>query len=124
MWMGKVSAWGALAMGAVFAGLATLQVSWGFVVSWVLALIATLLIAASYRTLRQLSGGLRLLAGAWGLAAGMMLEPFSLRPPLDVSLHDTYYLVADPLTGWMGVALTVTPLVGLALTVLHKEKKG
>lgn len=122
-WMGKVSAWGALAVGAVFAGLATLQVSWGFV-SWVLVLIAALLIAASYRTLRQLSGGLRLLAGAWGLAAGMMLQPFSLRPPPDVSPHDTYYLVADPLTAGLSVALTVTPLVGLALTVLHKEKKG
>lgn len=120
MWMGKVSGIAALAMGALFAALTALRFSWGQV-NWVTMLAAALLLTGGFRTLRKMSGGLRLLAGAWGVAAGLMLMPYaSLR---DVAPNPNTY-AAD-----IGVALAalivVMPfiaLIGLTLTVLHKEK--
>ena len=118
--LGTVSAWAALAVGLALAALAALQMSWGLSV-WVLALSSLLLLAGGYRTLRQLSGGLRLLAGAWGLSAGLMLP---LAAPASAEMvHGSYYLVADHGLAWFSVALTVVSLTGLALAVLHKEKK-
>jgi hypothetical protein len=120
MWMGKTSAWVALAMGAVFAANAYFQFATG-VSSWVYAGTAALLLLGGYRTLRQMSGGLRLLAGAWGLAAGAQLLPLTSAPaPRDVPVHDTFYVVVSPLA----IAFVLISFVGLALTVLHKEKKS
>lgn len=86
-YLGPVSGWAALAVGLALAALSALQMSWGLFPA-VLALSSVLLLAGSYRTLRQLSGGLRLLAGAWGLSAGMMLQPLTLPASAEV-LHDT-----------------------------------
>ncbi|MBK6705081.1 MAG: hypothetical protein IPG56_15850 [Caulobacteraceae bacterium] len=66
-WFGKVSAWGALLMAAMFAVNAYFQFATG-VSGWIYALTGLLLGLGGFRTLRKMSGGLRLLAGAWGLA--------------------------------------------------------
>lgn len=121
MWMGKVSAWGALAVGSLFAVNAYFQFATG-VSSWVYAGTAVLLVIGGYRTLRQMSGGLRLLAGAWGLAAGVNLAPFVMGPGPEADNANTYSV--DLATGWLVLFLQLLPLVGLALTVLHKERKG
>jgi hypothetical protein len=58
---------------------------------------------------------LRLLCGAWGIAAGLMLLPLTVAestwPPMTWRLN-----VAE--LAFLGIALA-----GLALTVLHKERK-
>jgi hypothetical protein len=61
------------------------------------------------RTLKKQSGGLRLLSGAWGLMAGLAIAPILLQ------------FQAGPIAplAWVLAALAV---LGLALTVLHKEK--
>jgi hypothetical protein len=119
MWMGTVSAAAALAMAALFGVNAYFQFAAG-VSAWVYVGTALLLLLGGYRTLRQLSGGLRLLAGAWGLAAGVQLLPFVTAPaPADAALHDTFYVVASPLA----IGFVLISLLGLALTVLHLEKK-
>lgn len=107
MWMGPLSAWGALAMAALFAVSAYFQFATG-VSGWVYAGLALLLGFGAVRTLRKMSGGLRLLAGAWGVAAGLLTPPLTVtRGPLS--------------TGeW---ALLAVALAGLALTVLHQEAK-
>ena len=108
MWMGKVSAWMALAMGALLAVSAYFQFATG-ISGWIYVATVLALIVAAYRTLKRLSGGLRLLAGAWGVAAGLMMLP--IRTALGGSALDAG-----------GVVLALIALAGLALTVLHKEK--
>jgi len=109
MWMGKVSAWGALAAGLMFAVNAYFQFATG-VPGWIFAATALLLLLAAYRTLRKMSGGLRLLAGAWGLAAGLLLLPLTTARDSTAALD----------TG--GLVFALVALGGLALTVLHKER--
>ena len=90
------------------AALALCQASWGALAALDLG-CAVLLLTAAFRTLRRLSGGLRLLGGAWGLVAGMALERLvSLAAPRHAPLAT--------------LALAAVSLAGLALTVLHKEK--
>lgn len=64
MWMGLVSAWGAIVVGALFAALAALHLSWGDV-NWVPMLAAALLLTGSVRTLRKMSCVCWLALGAW-----------------------------------------------------------
>lgn len=117
MWMGKVSAIAALLMGAMFVVNAYFQFATG-VAAWIYVGTALGLLVGGFRTLRKMSGGLRLLAGAWGFAAGLLMLPFTTsRAPGEVS-HDTYYVVADP----GAISFLLVALAGLALTVLHKEK--
>jgi hypothetical protein len=106
-------------MGLMFAVNAYFQFATS-VSGWVYVLTAALLLIGGFRTLRKMSGGLRLLAGAWGFAAGLLMLPFVTAPvAAHATLHDTYYIVASPLA----LALIGVALAGLALTVLHKEKK-
>jgi len=109
MWMGRVSAWAALLAGLMFAVNAYFQFATG-VAGWIYAATAAALLVAGYRTLRKMSGGLRLLAGAWGVAAGLLVLP--LTTPRDSgALFDTG-----------GLAFVVIALAGLTLTVRHKER--
>lgn len=118
-WFGKVSAWGAVLMAAMFAVNAYFQFVTG-VSGWIYALTALLLALGGFRTLRKMSGGLRLLAGAWGLAAGIQFIPWLTAPAtIQGSAHDSYYVTNSPLA----LALLFAALGGLALTVLHKETK-
>ena len=105
-WFGTVSAWAAAAMGVLFCVNAFF---FHYGLSGLINLGAALLLfAAAFRTLRKMSGGLRLLAGAWGVAAGLVAFPSTMGPE-----------TASPLAMiWVALALT-----GLALTVLHKETK-
>ena len=118
-WFGTVSAWGAVAVGVLFAAYAALQFSWGDT-PYVLSMAAVCLLVGGYRTLRKKSGGLRLLAGAWGLAAGLMMLPYI---PTHTSDAGGSYAVPNTWLIWLVVALPAFSLVGLALTVLHKETK-
>ena len=111
-WMGPVSAWTAMAAGAVFCVLsvAMLLRSLGavFLMSWFLvALGAALLFIGGLRTLRGEAGGLRLLAGAWGFATGLLSAPLALWP----------FGI-----GALAFFLPLPALAGLALAVLHKER--
>jgi len=116
-WFGTASAWAALVLGLAFAALAALQLSWGST-PWVLLLAAAALLTGAVRTLRKMSGGLRLLAGAWGLGAGLALAPMTLPTPQEIN-PNTY---AVAVTGFIIMLLPLITLAGLALTVLHKEK--
>jgi hypothetical protein len=109
MWMGKLSAWMALAMGALFAVNAYFQFATG-VAGWIYLAAALGLMLGGYRTLKRLSGGLRLLCGAWGFAAGLLILPLT-RASASSAAFDTG-----------GLAMALIALAGLALTVLHKEK--
>ena len=110
MWMGKVSAWAAVAIGVLFGALAVMSWDWQSPVVPALNIVcALLLLIAAFRTLRKMSGGLRLLCGAWGLVAGLSIERF-------LAMGDAGFwsqLVA---------AIALASIAGLALTVLHKEK--
>jgi hypothetical protein len=112
-WFGTVSAWGALAMGALFGVNAYFQFATG-VGGWVYAGTAVLLLLGGFRTLRKLSGGLRLLAGAWGFAAGLLMMPIVVAQ----GAPSTLSRLSTGETSFLLVALA-----GLALTVLHKERK-
>jgi hypothetical protein len=110
-WFGTVSAAAALLMGAMFGVNAYFQFATG-VSWWLYGLVAVLLLIGGFRTLRKMSGGLRLLGGAWGLAAGVLTLPLSASRA-EGAAFDTF-----------GAALFALSLVGLALTVLHKETKA
>jgi hypothetical protein len=110
-WFGTVSAAAALLMGAMFGVNAYFQFATG-VSWWLYGLVAVLLLIGGFRTLRKMSGGLRLLGGAWGLAAGVLALPLSA-VRAEGAAFDTF-----------GAALFALSLVGLALTVLHKETKA
>jgi hypothetical protein len=118
-WFGMASAWGAVLMAAMFAVNAYFQFATG-VSGWIYAVTALLLAVGGFRTLRKMSGGLRLLAGAWGFAAGLQMLPWLTAPATaSDNLHDTYYVAASPLA----IGLVLAALTGLVLTVLHKEAK-
>ena len=110
MWMGKASAWAALLAGAMFAVNAYFQFATG-VSAWIYAATAIALVVASYRTLRKMSGGLRLLAGAWGFAAGLLVLPLTASRASDAAFDAG------------GLVFALIALAALALTVLHKESK-
>ncbi len=110
-WFGAVSAWGAAAMAVMFAVNAYFQSATG-VFSGVYIAVAAWLGLGAYLTLRKLSGGLRLLAGGWGLAAGVLLLPYATTPP-DEALR------ASPLAA----VFLLIAVIGLVLTVRHKESK-
>ena len=112
-WFGTVSAWTALAIGALFGVNAYFQFASG-VGGWVYLGTALLLLIGGFRTLRKMSGGLRLLAGAWGFAAGLLMMPLVVAQGAPsmlsrLSIGETSFLLIA--------------LLGLALTVLHKERK-
>ena len=107
-WFGTVSAWAALAMGALFGVNAYFQFATG-VSGWIYAGTAAMLLVGGFRTLRKMSGGLRLLAGAWGLAAGLQLLP--------------YMTASNAAFSPLAAGLTLLSLLGLVLTVTHKERK-
>lgn len=113
IWFGAVSAWAALAMGALFGVNAYFQFATG-VGGWVYSGTAALLLIGGFRTLRKMSGGLRLLAGAWGFAAGLLMMPLVVAQSAPSTL-------ARLSVGEMSFLLVT--LLGLALTVLHKEQK-
>lgn len=115
MWMGKVSGIAALAMGVLLIGVAVV----GFDLEigiFAMIVIGALLLLAGFRTLRKMSGGLRLLSGAWGLAAG-----FSLVPLAQAGAFASFFADFGPLAYAM-LAITLISAACLALTVLHKEK--
>lgn len=112
-WFGTLSAWAAVVFGILFAINAYFQFATG-VSGWIYAATALALQVGGYRTLRKMSGGLRLLAGAWGFAAGLLMLPLTVAQN------------APAMWGrfsWGELAFTLAALMGLALTVLHKEKK-
>jgi hypothetical protein len=110
---GMVSAWAALAMAALFSVNAYFQFATG-VAAWIHVATALGLLVGGFRTLRKMSGGLRLLAGAWGFAAGLMSMPL-------VVAQNAPSVWARLSIGEL--AFLIAALVGLALTVLHKERK-
>lgn len=116
MWMGLVSAWGALVIGFVFVAFA--GTNFTLTATPIAMLIAgVLLMIGGVRTLRKLSGGLRLLSGAWGLAAGIMVLPFAQSGSLAGFLREL-----GPF-GYAIIAVAFICASGLALTVLHQERK-
>jgi hypothetical protein len=72
---------------------------------------AILLCLGAWRTLRAMSGGLRLLCGAWGIATG-------------IAWYAPSYNFPAFIPGMIAVLAPVAvSAIGLALVVLHKEKK-
>lgn len=117
-WFGTVSAWAAAIAGAALAALASLQFSAG-VVPWLTMLSAALLMTGAFRTLRKMSGGLRLLCGAWGFVAAFLFgAAHTMVLAVAIPENAPAPVVAAVLTG-----IPIVALVGLALTVLHKETK-
>jgi hypothetical protein len=112
-WFGTVSAWAALATGALFGVNAYFQFATG-VGGWIYAGTAVLLLLGGFRTLRKLSGGLRLLAGAWGFAAGLLMMPLVVAQGAPSTL--SRLSIGE-------LSFLLVALIGLALTVLHKEQK-
>lgn len=110
-WFGTVSAWAALLMGALFGVNAYFQFATG-VSWWLYVLAAVLLVFGGFRTLRKMSGGLRLLAGAWGFAAGVVALPLTASRSEGAAFDAA------------GAAMFAVSLVAMALTVLHKETKA
>jgi hypothetical protein len=109
--MAKISAW--MAVAAAAAILAALVLRGEFSELGVVGPIAAALLLGlgAYRTLRAMSGGLRLLCGAWGITLGLAWYAPSYDFPDFVPA--IVAVIAPVLVG----------ASGLALTVLHKEKK-
>ncbi|MGD9814426.1 MAG: hypothetical protein AB7Q23_04910 [Hyphomonadaceae bacterium] len=109
--MAKISAWMAFAAAAAIA--AALISGGGFAAFAAIGPIAAaaLLCLGAYRTLTARSGGLRLLCGAWGIATGL-------------AWYAPSYDIPDIIPGEAAVlAPVLASAIGLALVVLHKEKK-
>jgi hypothetical protein len=113
--MGRISAILALVTGVTLA-IAETALNWGrwqpwpyFVIDY---LCAALIVTGGYRTLKKMKGGLRLLAGGWGVTAGMGW--MALAFTLEEGSAPAWYL------GLVG-ALVVAAAIGLLLAVLHKE---
>lgn len=118
--LGKISAWGAVAVGLGFLALAGMQMlGHAELVAACSTIVAALLLTGGFRSLRQLSGGLRLLAGAWGVAAGMLMSPAWQMGSIRNAVFDF-----GPFALTAFLLLPAIPLAGLALTVLHKERKA
>jgi hypothetical protein len=109
--MAKISAWMAvLAAAAIAASLAMSGVSEFGAIGPIVA--ALLLGLGAYRTLTAKSSGLRLLCGAWGIATGLAWYAPSYTFP-----------DAVPAMAAIGAPVMVSG-IGLALVILHSEKKG
>lgn len=109
--MAKISAWMAVVAAAAIAiSLAMSGVSEFGAVGPIAA--AALLALGAFRTLRAMSGGLRLLCGAWGIAFGL-------------AWYAPAYNFPEFVPAMLAIgAPTLVSAIGLALVVLHKEKKG
>ncbi|OQW59768.1 MAG: hypothetical protein A4S17_02415 [Proteobacteria bacterium HN_bin10] len=109
--MAKISAWMALLAAAAIA--ASLALGGVFEFSAVGPVAAAALLGlGAYRTLRAMSGGLRLLCGAWGVSTGL-------------AWYAPSYNFPDFVPGALATGAPVLlSAIGLALVVLHKEKKG
>jgi hypothetical protein len=110
--MARVSAWAALIAAAAIAVSFILDggVSQFGAVGPIAA--AALLTLGAYRTLTAKSGGLRLLCGAWGIALGL-------------AWYAPSYNFPDFVPGMLAIGAPVlVSAIGLALVVLHKEKKA
>lgn len=110
--MAKISAWMALlAAAAIAASLAMRGAALDFSAIGPIS-AAVLLCLGAYRTLTAKSGGLRLLCGAWGIATGL-------------AWYAPSYNFPDFIPGAIAVGAPVlVTAIGLALVVLHKEKKA
>lgn len=109
--MAKMSAWLALLAASAIALSMAQHRSYSEVSAAGPAIAAALLVLGAARTLRAMSGGLRLLCGAWGLAAGM-------------AWYAPSYDAPDFIPGMVVIATPVlVSAIGLALVVLHKEQK-
>ncbi len=109
--MAKVSAWMAVLVAVAIAGSLAMSGVSDFGAIGPIALIVLLALGA-FRTLRAMSGGLRLLCGAWGIATGM-------------AWYTPSYDFPDFIPGPIAVGAPVLVCaIGLALVVLHKEKKS
>lgn len=110
--MAKISAWTALlAAAAIAVSLAMRGSSLEFSAAGPI-IAAALLSLGAYRTLTAKSGGLRLLCGAWGVATGL-------------AWYAPSYDIPDFVPGAVAVGGPVlVSAIGLALVVLHKEKKA
>ena len=109
--MAKISAWMAVLAALVIAiWLAMSGVAEFGAIGPIIA--AVLLTLGAYRTLKAMSGGLRLLCGAWGIATGL-------------AWYAPSYNFPDFVPGALAIgAPVVISAIGLALVVLHKEKKS
>ena len=109
--MAKISAWMALAAAAAIAvslALGLNHLDFGAVGP---AIAAALLCLGAWRTLRAMSGGLRLLCGAWGVTFGL-------------AWYAPSYNFPNVIPGELVVIAPVSlSAIGLALVVLHKEQK-
>ena len=109
--MAKVSAWLALlAAAAIAVSLAMSFNSLDFSSSGPI-MAGLLLVLGAWLTLTAKSGGLRLLCGAWGITTGL-------------AWYAPSYNFPDFVPGMLAVGAPVlVSTIGLALVVLHKEKK-
>jgi hypothetical protein len=109
--MAKISAWLALAAAAAILIAAAANASaleFGAAGPVIAALLMCL---AAWRTLAEKSAGMRLLCAGWGLTLGL-------------AWYAPSYNVPDFVPGPLAVlAPVLVSAVGLALVVLHKEKK-
>ena len=144
--MGRMSAWMGVAIGVVIIlrGLNSARLLFGHYVEspgliWTSPLASVgiiaagaLLIVGAVRTLRKQSGGLRLLCGMWGAVAGLSLMPAVrlLGVLLALAFGEVTFNVENlDVLGFVlsevlwGPAFVVST-AGLAMTVLHKEKKA
>lgn len=117
-WFGTVSAWAAALAGGALAILATVQFNAGLV-PWLTIVSAALLMMGAFRTLRKVSGGLRLLCGAWGFTAAFLFAAAHTMA-LTIVVPDN---APDAVVNGVMLALPLIALLGLGLTVLHKETK-
>lgn len=117
-WFGTVSAWAAAVAGVALALLSAVHFYTG-IVPWLTMLSAALLLAGAFRTLRKMSGGLRLLCGAWGFTAAFLFGA-SRTMALTVVIPEN---TPDVVVRSVLLGLPLVALLGLALTVLHKETK-
>ncbi|HYD89668.1 MAG TPA: hypothetical protein VEA80_19460 [Vitreimonas sp.] len=110
--MAKLSAWLAvLAAAAIVISLAMQSAALEFG-AFGPAAAAVLLGMGAYRTLRAMSGGLRLLCGAWGVSTGL-------------AWYAPSYNFPDFVPGMLAIGAPVlVSAIGLALVVLHREKKS
>jgi hypothetical protein len=108
--MARTSAWMAVLVAVAIAG--SLAVNGVSDLSAIGPGAAILLLAlGAFRTLRAMSGGLRLLCGAWGIATGLAWYAPS---------YDFPDFIPGPIA--IGAPVLVCA-IGLALVVLHKEQK-
>lgn len=109
--MARISAWLAVTAAAAI-GIATVLHASRFEFAGLGPVIAAVLLAlGAYRTLTAKSGGLRLLCGAWGIAAGLAWFAPS-------------YDIPNFVPGMLAVGGPVLiSAIGLALVVLYKEPK-